>query len=64
MNRHIFGDYTYSPIAPCADNEEMAALAPRLMYRHRKNYDSGVEVFMAPKHELTAGWVIGLMNNE
>lgn len=61
--KNIYGDYTYTPCVPCADTDELAEASPRLMYRHLRNYEKGVEVFMAPRHVLTAGWVIGIMDN-
>jgi hypothetical protein len=32
------------------------------MFKHRRNYEKGVEVFFAQQGELTAGWVIGVVN--
>jgi hypothetical protein len=56
MKTALLNGIIYEPIVPCADTDALADLGERLMLRHAMPSS----IFVAPKGELNAGWVIGL----
>jgi hypothetical protein len=61
---HWFDDRAYRPIvtpgSPAnGDSDELAAQGDRLMFRHGSAADQSA-LFIAPKGERTAGYVIGV----
>jgi hypothetical protein len=50
----------YRPIegGPCPDTEAIADRGDRLMFKHQ--HGVGPKFFIAPRYQLTAGWVIGI----
>lgn len=58
--RTWYNERPYCPMHPVADNDELAEQCDRLMLYHNTQQRSSPEFRIAPKGELTAGWVIGL----
>ena len=53
----------YHPVAPCADNEQMAAWGSRLMIWHGTARTPKTALFFAPKDVVCSGWVVGITND-
>ena len=52
----------YNPVDPQADSVELSEKGDRLMFRH--NAKQGFpNLFIAPKGELTSGWVLGIFTS-
>lgn len=58
--RAYFDDQPYTPISPCADNDELAARFHRLLVYHSFE---GPQFIIAERGILQAGWVIGIMED-
>ena len=62
----------YQPCIPLADSEELASEKTRLVLYHGgsigqingKIYGENTKIFVAPKGEMVAGWVIGINARE
>lgn len=60
LPRCRYGYDYYWPLAPVADSVELAELGQRIMFRHGSPTQPDLNIFIAPKDELTAGFVIGI----
>lgn len=54
-----FEDRFYTPIDPQADSDQLAEQGDRLMLYHLPW--GNPKLFVAKQHELSGGWVIGMM---
>ena len=61
MNRCFFKNRPYTPTKPTPDDTESCDTFDRLMLRH--NREDQPELFIAPRGELTAGWVVGVFTD-
>jgi hypothetical protein len=56
-----FGRTYYCPIAPMADCDELAELGNRVMMAHGTSTKPDLQIWIAPKNQLTYGYVIGIV---
>lgn len=58
-----YAGFHYWPVPnPCADNDELATMGERLMFKHGSATQPDSKVFFAAKGILHAGWVLGIVD--